>query len=382
MRKEYVLGCVLALIAGSLAAGWIVRPTQAPPLQQIVAKTTAENSPNLPLSQVVLFSSGVGYFQREGEVEGNARVDLQFPIGDVNDLLKSVVLQDLGKGKIGVISYDGLDPVDKTLRSFAVDLTSNPTLGQLLNQARGEKVEVVMQSTAANQPGTITGVVMGMESQAQPVGPSAVHEVHMLNLVCAEGVRSVNLREVQRVRFLNPKLDGELRKALDVLATTHDSLRKQVSLNFRGEGKRKVRVGYVAENPIWKTSYRLSVDEVKGETKPKVQLQGWAAVENVTDEDWNDVRVVLVAGRPISFQMDLYPPLFVPRPTVEPELFLSLRPPIYQGSVAKAAQIGGQVGRIGLHIGGLQGLQGAQGAHGARPLQATAGGRACTRAPS
>src|SRR5438094_40606 len=139
MRREYVLACALALLAGSLAAAWIVRPARSVPRQQIIAATTAENQPHLPLSQVVLFSSGVGYFQREGEVEGTARVDLQFPVGDVNDLLKSVVLQDMGKGKIGIISYDGLDPVDKTLRSFAIDLTSNPTLGQLLNQARGEK---------------------------------------------------------------------------------------------------------------------------------------------------------------------------------------------------------------------------------------------------
>src|SRR5436190_639981 len=228
------------VITASLAAGMalatflLLKPSPSPAeaaKESAISPAVKPGSPQLPVSQVVLFSSGVGYFQREGEVEGNARVDLQFPLGDINDLLKSLVLQDTDKGKIGIVSYDGLDPVDKTLRSFAVDLTGNPTFGELLNQARGEKVEVVMQSTAANQPGTITGVVMGMESQTQPQGPSAVHEVHMLNLVCAEGVRSVNLRDVQRLRFLNSRMEGELRKALDVLATTHDSLKKQVSLN-------------------------------------------------------------------------------------------------------------------------------------------------------
>jgi len=49
----------------------------------------------LPIGQMVLFSSGVGYFQREGAVEGNARVDLSFPVSDINDLLKSMVLRDL-----------------------------------------------------------------------------------------------------------------------------------------------------------------------------------------------------------------------------------------------------------------------------------------------
>src|SRR4051794_25277965 len=45
---------------------------------------------NLPVKQVVLFSSGVGYFQREGEVDGDARIDLSFQATDINDLLKSL----------------------------------------------------------------------------------------------------------------------------------------------------------------------------------------------------------------------------------------------------------------------------------------------------
>ncbi|HVS35209.1 MAG TPA: DUF4139 domain-containing protein, partial [Gemmataceae bacterium] len=79
-----------------------------------------------------------------------------------------------------------------------------------------------------------------------------------------------------------------------------------------------------------KTSYRLVLGKEK-EDKPF--LQGWAVVENATDEDWKDVRMALVSGRPISFQMDLYTPLYVPRPTVVPELFASLRPVTYNGDL-------------------------------------------------
>src|SRR5208337_1049546 len=106
--------------------------------------------------------------------------------------------------------------------------------------------------------------------------------------------------------------------------------KKAVSINFAGSGKRNVRVGYVVENPIWKTSYRLVLDKDK---KAPPYLQGWAVVENPTDEDWKDVRMALVSGRPISFQMDLYTPLYVPRPVVEPELFASLRPVAYSGGL-------------------------------------------------
>jgi hypothetical protein len=289
------------------------------------APAKADTAP-LPIAQVVLFSSGVGYFQREGEVQGNSRVDLSFPVQDINDLLKSMVLQDLGGGRISAVSYDSQAPVAKTLRSFAINLTNNPSFGQILNQARGEKVEAVLQQ-GATQPGTITGVVMGVEHKKEVAGKDTV-EGEFINLWCAEGMRSVRLSEVQRVRFLNPVMDSEVKKALEILAMAHDTQKKAVSLSFTGEGKRAVKVGYVVENPIWKTSYRLVLDK-----KGKPYLQGWAIVENTQDEDWNNVRMALISGRPISFQMDLYQPLFVKRPIVEPELFASLRPPTYSGSL-------------------------------------------------
>jgi len=278
----------------------------------------------------VLFSSGVGYFQREGTVEGNARVDLSFPVSDINDLLKSMVLRDLNNGHISTVSYDSNAPVDRTLKSFAINLTGNPSFAQILNQARGEKVEVVLQQANATQPGNLSGTVIGLEKQKQAVGKDNAIEVEVLNLWCADGVRSLKMNEIQRVRFLNPVMDSEFRKALETLALSHDTQKKAVSINFEGEGKREVRVGYVIENPIWKTSYRLVLDK-----KEKPFLQGWAVVENPTDEDWKDVRMSLVSGRPISFQMDLYQPLYVPRPVVEPELFASLRPPTYSGALQK-----------------------------------------------
>src|SRR5262249_48770327 len=76
------------------------------------------------------------------------------------------------------------------------------------------------------------------------------------------------------------------------------------------------------------TSYRLALKD-----NDKLFLQGWAVVENTSDEDWNNVQLGLVSGRPISFEMDLYQPLFVRRPTVELELFASLRPQTYAGDM-------------------------------------------------
>src|SRR5262249_53528458 len=241
----------------------------------------------------------------------------------------SLILQDRGGGQINTITYDNRNPLDLTLKSFALDLTQNPSLADLLNQTRGEKIELV---TAADTKGvigqeTLSGVIVGVEKQRQAVGKDEIVEVAQLNLLTSEGLRGVPLGQVQRVRFLKASLDQEFRKALEVLATGHDKQKKTVSLNFTGTGQRSVRVGYVTASPMWKTSYRLALDG------DQVYLQGWAIVENTTDEDWSNVRLGLVSGRPISFQMDLYQPLFVPRPLVEPELFPSLRPPTYSDAM-------------------------------------------------
>jgi hypothetical protein len=291
-------------------------------------RTELKQASTLPISRVILFSSGVAHHTRSADVEGDARIDLTFPEQDINDLIKSMVLQDYSeKGRISAVTYDSHEPIDRTLRSFAINLNNNPTFANILTQARGEKVEVVMQQTATAQPGTITGSIIGVENQKQAAKDGAIN-VEVLNLWCAEGVRNVKLSEVQRLRFQNPVIENEFRRALETLSMSHDTQKKAVSLNFSGEGKRKVSVGYVIESPIWKTSYRLILDK-----KEKPYLQGWAVVENSTDEDWSNVEMALVSGRPISFRMDLYNPLFINRPLVEPELFASLRPPTYSGAM-------------------------------------------------
>jgi len=304
----------------------------------------SESASKLPVTKVVLFNSGVGYFERQGDIEGDVRIDLSFPVQDINDMLKSMVVQDMGGGQVSAISFESQAPVDKTLRSFAINLSKNPSFGQIMDQARGERVEVVLQQSNTTQPGTVSGAIIGMEKQKQPVGKDGVVETEFLNMWCAEGMRSVKLSDVQRVRFLNPVMESEFKKALDVVTQGHDTQKKAVSLNFTGKGQRTVKVGYVVENPIWKTSYRLVLDKEKAPF-----LQGWAVVENNTDEDWNSVAVNLLSGRPISFTMDLYQPLYVPRPHVEPELFASLRPPTYSGGM------GGGPG------GGLKVLEGEKG---------------------
>ena len=281
-------------------------------------------SPTLQLSKVVLYSSGVGYFQHDGAVEGTANVSFQFRTDVINDLLKSLIVQDFDGGQVSTVTYDSQDPIDKTLKTFAIDLTGNPSLGQLLNQIRGEYVDV---STST----TITGSILGVESKQKRVlgtaGPALLTEEY-LNLATNTGLRSIPLDLIQGITLRSAQLMTELYQALAVLATKTNAQKKSVSLHLEGNGMRRVRVGYMMESPVWKTSYRLVLDE------PNTLLQGWAIVENTTDRDWHAVDLSLVSGRPISFTMDLYRPRYTHRPTVEREQHAALRPQLHEDIMA------------------------------------------------
>ncbi len=297
-----------------------------PPLALATFALTASAAPNaatdLPVREIALFSSGVGYFQHEGPVRDNARAELQFKTEQINDLLKSLVLMDLNGGTIGAVTYPSLDPIEKTLRSFQVDITGNPSLGDLLNQLRGAKITFTWGTE--KQPGTVLGVEIREVSSGEKSTPL---KAAFLNVITAAGIRSLPISELRALQFDDPALQAELEKALTALSAARDKDKKTVGLAFNGKGDRTVRLGYVVETPVWKTTYRL-VFGAKADGKP--MLQGWALVENQTENDWNDVKLSLVSGRPISFVQDLYQPLYVQRPIVQNEVRAGVAPQRYE----------------------------------------------------
>lgn len=291
------------------------------------------DDPPLPIRKVVLYSSGVGYFEHIGSVSGTEETTLQFKTEQINDILKSLVLEDLGGGKIGAVVYPSRDPVSKTLQSFQVDLADNPGLSQILHQLRGTQVSIMVGVDLTE--GTILGIEQRMKalsSEAPPV------EVPVVNVLSGATVKSIFLDQITSLEVRDPSLQAELAKALETLAQSRDQNKKPVTLHFDGQGQRNVRFGYLVETPVWKTSYRLVLPK---DATSEAFLQGWAIIENQTDHDWSGIDLSLVSGRPISFIQDLYQPLYVPRPTVQPELFASLTPEKYAGG------FGGGMGMMG-----------------------------------
>ena len=244
----------------------------------------------------------------------------------MNDVLKSMVVLDESGGSISAATYDAQDPIVRTLKSFSIDLTDNPGLDVLLNRLRGVKVSVSVPAR------DYEGRVLGVEAKTFREDDVVTTE-HILNLSTADGLQRVRLGDLNNLRILDEKIDNDLQAALEVMAGGLDTGRKNLKLEFTGKGTRNISLGYILEMPVWKTSYRL----VLGESS--TLLQGWAHVENTTDEDFEQVSMSLVSGRPISFIQDLYQPLYVQRPVVEMELYESIVPPEYEGAIMQDAEM-------------------------------------------
>lgn len=322
-------GALVSLSAGIASAQERPAPQPAPlgaPVQPPAAKEAELPVVDLPVTKAVLFSSGVGYFEHTGDIDGAAAMRLRFKTDQINDVLKSMIVLDEGGGAVTSINYPSNDPIARSLKGFGVDLSDSPSFPDLLRQLRG--VQVIVSA-----PDKIAGSIVSVDEQTKVVGqPPAQITEHVLTLATEGGLRSIPLSSVSNIALADARLQQELNKALALLATSRDTESKPVELRFNGQGKRHVRVGYLIETPVWKTSYRLDL------SAQKPVIQGWSLVENTSESDWNGVQLSLVSGRPISFTMDLYTPLYMPRPRVTPPMYASLQPRIYEEGINALAE--------------------------------------------
>ena len=317
MKRKWIittLNCTMLALAVSTARA-----------QDSVSANAALNEA-MPLREVVLFSSGVGYFGRAGEINGKTSIPLTFRTSEINDVLKSLVIFD--KSGQTSVSFATQDAIARRLDQNGGSVAPTASLGDLLRRFQGASVTITTASVAINTLSErFDGRILSVQTKSVSVDKDRVTTQEFLNVLTAGGLRRVNLDEVESVNLNDPKLNGQLQGGLDIAASADDAEKRTVQLRFDGAGTRPVRAGYLLETPVWKTSYRLVLGDEKTKTQPF--LQGWGLVENTTDDDWKQVRLSLVSGRPISFVQDLYTPLYVPRPVVQPQVIGSPRSETY-----------------------------------------------------
>ena len=254
---------------------------------------------DLPLTGVSLFSSGVGYFEHTGTVKDGVSIPLVFDAGAVNDVLKSLVIRDPASSSPSV-TYSSEETLYRTLKSLSIDLSGSGGVADMLASLRGAEIRI-------SSPKETVGRIVGVEKRAATdKDPGKA----FLSLSTAEGILVFDIGELPGFSFTDKKISDDLKRALDLIAMSRNETTRSLSVNLPGKGPRSVSLGYVAPVPVWKASYRLDL------ASAKPVLQGWAIVDNTSDMDWNNIRLSLVTGKPVSFVQNLYPPYYFNRPVL------------------------------------------------------------------
>jgi len=280
----------------------------------------------LPIRKVVLYKHGVGYFERSGEIEGDAAVSLHFKTSEMNDVLKSLTTLDLDGGLISSVSYESTKPVEKRLEDIAIRLPDKNTLTGLLAQIKGARVAAELGARK------VEGTVIGTETVERRDGDSVLHASYVSLLVDGAAIQSFDLIDLKSLVLLDEGLRKDLQHLLDILISGKKKDLKKLTIFGKGSGKRRLLASYTVETPVWKTSYRILLSGAG------IRLQGWALVDNTQEEDWDDVSLSLVAGLPISFVHDLYSPRYKRRPVVKVQEEEAYAPPVIEMSTVLSSR--------------------------------------------
>jgi len=297
------------------------------------AIASTNSAARLPVTRVILYKNGVGYFEHSGRIRGNQDVDIDFTTAQLNDVLKSLTVLDLGKGRITGVSYNSTAPLERRLGSLHLAVGENPTTVQFLDALRGARLEV------RSGPANASGRLLSIDQRELPLKDDQKITVNQLSIVTDNGeVRVFDLNPATSVRIVEKDVNEQVGKYLGLVASTRDQDVRRMAISTAGEGDRDLLVSYISEVPVWKCTYRIVVPK---EGKPL--LQGWAIVDNTVGEDWKNVELSLVAGAPQSFVQNLSQPFYTRRPVVPLPENAMITPQTHEATMEESEVVNGQL---------------------------------------
>src|SRR5579864_744238 len=243
------LGCGLAALAAS-----------------VLLASAPAHAADLVLKRVVLSTGGVGYFEYEAAVEGDAKLALDVPLDQVDDVLKSLVVYDAG-GSVGEITLPGREPLTQSLVDLPFDRAALNSETDLLNALQGAEIRVAA-------PKAIAGRLVHVDEETMRDAGGVARTHSRVSVMTDAGLQQFVLQDVDAIAFADPALQHQVDAALSRIAAYRAGGRRQLTLSTHGTGPRTVRVGYVVAMPLWKASYRLSLPP--DPAARSARLQGWA----------------------------------------------------------------------------------------------------------
>jgi hypothetical protein len=328
-------------------------PTQAQTRRatRALAATAPASSPaprgqlaqSLPIRRVILYSNGVAYIERRGLVDGHAEINLSFKQSQVDDVLKSMVVLDLGKGRIGAVSYNSSAPSSARMADIpfsiaaGTDSVNSGGLAAVLAQLQGARVVV---ATATR---TAAGSILTVEERRSQIDANKPPLItHALVISSESGeLLSFDLAEVRSVKLVDEGTRRDLNEFASAAASARRRDAKTIVVTSDGAGSREMLVSYTIAAPIWKTTYRVVLDQMG-----KPFFQGWAIVDNVGEEDWTNISLSLISGTPVSFIQPIQQPFYRYRPIVPMPPDLRLEPQVYEPGEIAAADTGAAGGQV------------------------------------
>jgi hypothetical protein len=242
----------------------------------------------LPLKEITMYKNKVSFYSRCGEIEDNTSVNLNLSKKEISRALKSLTVIDLSKtGKIASICHDSSpDLKNRLMGNYFANKSPGSTsnITSFFATVRGAEIEIDLEKEK------ISGIVSGVNRGTHGGNTQEVFIQVMTN----EG-RFCNLPMsiIRSLKFLQNKIHQDYCQYLRLLLQTNLEEERTISILCKGEGKRNIYTSYVAKGSEWRSSYRI---RLKSDDEAYFQLQFWAIIENITNEDWHDVEVNLVSG--------------------------------------------------------------------------------------
>jgi len=299
------------------------------PTKTVAQGSAADDSARLPVKRVVLYKNGVGYFEHSTMVHGNQELAIDFTTAQLNDVLKSLTVVDLGDGRISGVRYNSIAPLDERLKALRLPFGEQITRTDFLAAMRGARVEVRSGSSSA------TGRLLSVEQEQRTTEKGTNYQVTVFSVMTDSGdMRNFELGPAVSVRLAERDLSDEVGRYLNLIGSSRARDLRRMTISATGSGERDIFVSYISEVPVWKSTYRIILPEKPNE---KPLLQGWAIVDNTIGEDWKDVQLSLVAGAPQSFIQDISQPYYARRPVVALPQSLTLTPQTHEGTLNGSA---------------------------------------------
>src|SRR5271165_4609413 len=275
---------------------------------------------DLPIRTIVIYKNGLGYFERHGQLAAGESARLDFKNSDMNDVLKSLTLEDRDGAKITGIHYDSSEPLANKLADFPFSLADASPLAAFLDQVKGARLEMKFGAES------LAGVIVS--ARLVPADKDHAEREQVVVLLDSGDLRTLDLSAASLVRFSDSKLQIQLKDYLAAVRQARSKDKRSVYIDSSDSKARDIVASYALPMGVWKSSYRLVFTD-----KPQPTLEGWAIVDNTTGEDWTNVQIAVVSGRPVSFISRLYDAKFVQRQTVDLPEDKVAGPVLYQGGI-------------------------------------------------